>query len=106
MARWPPTQLSVALIGLMASTFFVLADAHGDSLLIQNARLIDGTGAPPRPGMAILLRGGYIAGIGPDVTAPDASVLDAGGATVLPGLIDAHVHLGVVPGSGQRRDPP
>lgn len=56
--------------------------------------------------MAILMRGGYIAAIGPDVAARDASVLDAGGATVLPGLIDAHVHLGVVPGSGQRRDTP
>ena len=59
-----------------------------------------------RPGIAILIRDGQIAAIGPDMTAPDASVLDAGGATVLPGLIDAHVHLGVVPGSGQRRDPP
>ena len=101
-----PRGMLGGLIGLIASTLFLLADAHGKSVLIQNARLIDGTGAAPRPGMSILVRGGYIAAIGPDVTAPDAPVLDAGGATVLPGLVDAHVHVGVVPGSGQRHDPP
>lgn len=30
---------------------------------------------------------------GPNLTAPDASVLDMDGATVVPGLIDGHVHI-------------
>ena len=94
------------LIGLIASIPVSPANAHGASLLIQNARLIDGTRTRPRPDVAILLQDGHIAAIGADVTAPNAPMLDVRGATVLPGLIDAHVHAGVVPGSGQRRDPP
>jgi imidazolonepropionase-like amidohydrolase len=99
-------QLLGALFGLMASASLPPADVHAESLLIRNARLIDGTGAPPRPAVGILVRDGRIAAVAPDLTAPGTPVLDAGGATVLPGLIDAHVHLGVVPGSGQRHDPP
>ena len=91
---------------LLAILALTLGQAGAADLLIRNARLIDGTGAPPRTGVAILVRDSRIAAIAPDLAAPDSPLLDAGGATVLPGLIDAHVHLGVVPGSGQRHDPP
>jgi imidazolonepropionase-like amidohydrolase len=90
----------------MASALQPSADVHAEPLLIRNARLIDATGVPPRSGIGILVRDGWIAAIAPNLTMPDVPILDAGGATVLPGLIDAHVHLGVVPGSGQRHDPP
>lgn len=73
-------------------------------LLISNARLIDGTGAAPVEGQTILVVDGKIAEIGHQVTAGDARVIDAGGATVLPGLIDGHVHLESVPGSYYRDD--
>jgi len=101
-----PIQLLAAFIGLMASAVLAPADARAELLLIRNARLIDGTGAPPRTGVGILVRDGWIAAIAPNLSLPDTPILDVGGATVLPGLIDAHVHLGVVPGSGQRHDPP
>ena len=91
---------------VLAILALTLGQAGAADLLIRNARLIDGTGAPPRTGVAILVRDSRIAAIAPDLAAPDSPLLDAGGATVLPGLIDAHVHLGVVPGSGQRHDPP
>jgi imidazolonepropionase-like amidohydrolase len=46
----------------------------------------------------ILVRDGRIAELGPDVAVPDgAEVLDVAGAQVTPGLVDAHVHLGVHP---------
>ena len=36
---------------------------------------------------------GRIQEIGPSITAPDASlVIDAGGRTLMPGLIDCHIH--------------
>ena len=98
--------LFAAFFGLVAIASLPPVSVRAESLLIRNARLIDGTGAPPRTAVGILVRDGWIATIAPNLTAPDTPVLDAGGATVLPGLIDAHVHLGVVPGSGQRHDPP
>lgn len=93
-------------MGLLASALVSPAHVHADTLLIRNARLINATGMPPRTGVGILVRDGRIVAIAPNLTMPDVPTLDAGGATVLPGLIDAHVHLGVVPGSGQRHDPP
>jgi imidazolonepropionase-like amidohydrolase len=73
-------------------------------LLITNARLIDGTGAAPVDGQTIFVEDGKIAEIGPAVTAEGAREIDAAGATVMPGLIDAHVHLESVPGSYYRGD--
>lgn len=63
---------------------------------IVGARLIDGTGGEPLEDAAIVLDGERIAALGRqrDVTLPaDALVIEADGMTVLPGLIDCHVHL-------------
>ncbi len=79
-----------------------------NSVLIINARLIDGTGGGPCENVAVLVRDGKIAAIGPDLSQDPAvegvRVLDAAGGTVMPGLIDAHVHLQSVPGSMHRQD--
>jgi imidazolonepropionase-like amidohydrolase len=71
------------------------AQAQQDSvLLVRAGRLIDGTGAPPRTGVSILVERGIIKAVGPGVTAPaGATTIDLSHETVLPGLIDAHVHL-------------
>ena len=64
-------------------------------LVLRAATLIDGTGAEPqRPG-EVTIRDGRIAAVGgPGRTDPaDAEIVDYGDATLLPGLIDAHVHL-------------
>ena len=64
-------------------------------LLITAATLIDGTGSPPVPDAAVLVRGDRIAyaGARQGLEAPrDADVFDAGGGAVLPGLIDLHNH--------------
>jgi imidazolonepropionase-like amidohydrolase len=64
--------------------------------LVSNARLIDGTGAPAVDNAAVLVRDGRIAYAGPATTLPEAPpgtrLLDAGGGTVLPGLVEAHFH--------------
>jgi imidazolonepropionase-like amidohydrolase len=61
---------------------------------IENARLIDGVAAEPAEGVNLLIEDGAIAAIGPFV-APDGAdeTIDAAGKTVLPGMIDAHLHL-------------
>ena len=63
---------------------------------IKSARLFDGTGATAIEDAVVLIEGERVAAVGPvsDVVIPDgAEVLDAGDATLLPGLIDAHVHM-------------
>ena len=61
---------------------------------ITNATLIDGTGADPIPNATVLIDGERITAAGANVSAPaDAEVIDAGGRTVMPGMIDCHVHL-------------
>lgn len=73
-------------------------------LLITNARLIDGTGSPPRSPCSIRVRAGRIAEIGSRLHAAGETQIDASDATLLPGLIDPHVHLQSVPGAYWRKD--
>jgi len=82
------------------------APAPAADLLIRHARVIDGLGNAPREDISILVRDGRIAAIGELPPAADVPVLDAAGASVLPGLIDSHVHLSVVPGATMRKDGP
>jgi hypothetical protein len=71
-----------------------------EKLLITNAILVDGTGAPPvgpvdievsRDRIAAIRAAGGHDGAGERA---DAEVIDAAGGYVLPGFIDAHAHLG------------
>lgn len=59
-------------------------------------RLIDGTGRTPIEKSAVLIEGPKIVGVGKRGSIqipPDAKVIDVSGKTVMPGLIDCHVHL-------------
>jgi len=61
---------------------------------IRAGTLIDGTGAAPVKNAVILVQGDRITAVGTNVPVPaGATVVDLSGATVLPGFIDAHVHL-------------
>ena len=70
---------------------------RGQTWLIQNARIFVGNGKVIESG-AVLVKGGKITevydGTFPDAKTLKAEPIDAAGKTVLPGLIDMHVHLG------------
>jgi imidazolonepropionase-like amidohydrolase len=68
--------------------------------LYRHARLIDGTGAPMRSGMSVLVEGERIKAVAADaeIAAPaGARVVDLSGKYLLPGLIDSHEHLATPP---------
>lgn len=64
--------------------------------LIRNGQMFDGTGAPPVWDAVVVCVDGKITYAGPaagaPVPPPDATVIDARGGTILPGLIEAHFH--------------
>jgi imidazolonepropionase-like amidohydrolase len=65
-------------------------------VLLKPARVFDGVTPESHEGWVVLVRGERIAGAGPadQVQAPaDARVIDLPGATLMPGLIEAHSHL-------------
>lgn len=61
--------------------------------LLKNARIVDGTSTEPTEPMGIVIEGGTIREVGQGVTAAADVVLDMAGLTVMPGLIDCHVHV-------------
>jgi imidazolonepropionase-like amidohydrolase len=69
------------------------------AILLHAARLLDvESGRITAPG-EILVEGDSIKELGAKVTKPaDAEIIDLGDSTLLPGLIDAHVHLFLHPG--------
>jgi imidazolonepropionase-like amidohydrolase len=70
-------------------------------LYLRNVRLIDGTGREPVDQAGIVIEGDTIVGAGrlaggDEPTPPAATVIDGGGRTVIPGLVEAHLHLSYV----------
>ncbi len=66
-------------------------------IALTGVRLIDGRGGDPVERAVVVIEGERIVAVGPQTEVPrepDARVVDADGATVMPGIVDAHCHLG------------
>jgi imidazolonepropionase-like amidohydrolase len=69
------------------------------TLVFERATLIDGTGRDPMPRSRVTVEDGRIKRVGRDDAGPlprGAQVIDCQGGTLLPGLLDAHVHLAIL----------
>ena len=87
-------------IGILATALGVAAGVLSAQtpaervVAVRAGQLINGTGAAPVSNVVILIRGERIVEVGPTVRIPQgADVVDLSQYTVLPGFIDAHVHL-------------
>jgi imidazolonepropionase-like amidohydrolase len=70
-----------------------------DAILFTNATLLDCTGAPPRERASVVVEDGTIKDITVEAPPPGASfatTVDCRGRTLMPGLIDAHVHVAAI----------
>ena len=77
--------------------------ANEGSLAFVGARIIDGTANPPIEDGVLVITDGRIRSVGPRdaVTIPeDAQQIDVSGKTIMPGLINAHGHVGGTLGLG------
>jgi imidazolonepropionase-like amidohydrolase len=65
------------------------------TLVLRGGRIFDGTGAPAREGTLVIVRNKIAKIIPPGATdwPADARVIELGGKTVMPGLIDLHTHI-------------
>ena len=74
------------------------AIAQDATLAVVGGFLLDGHGGPPLPDAVVLVRGDKIIAVGREgeIEIRGAQVIDANGFTVMPGLIDTHVHLDII----------
>src|SRR5687767_4128860 len=79
------------IASLVFAGLFASAAAHAGGALV-NARIHTGDAAKPLATAMAWDDAGRITAIGDEVSR-DADAIDAGGRTVVPGLIDAHGHL-------------
>jgi len=87
---------AVALLLAVAGTADHLRAQSGRALALVGATMIDGTGAPPLADAVIIIQNGRISAVGrrSEVVIPEgAERKDLAGLTILPGLIDSHVHI-------------
>ena len=76
----------------------------GPEIRIEGATLVDGTGAPGRPG-TIEIRDGRLLIDPPPGDEPPATTIDASGKVVAPGFIDLHSHSGLMILADPRHEP-
>jgi imidazolonepropionase-like amidohydrolase len=93
VAARPPAVAASAQVEAVAPS-----SAPASTLVLKNARLVDGTGAAAKASVDVLVEGDRIASIGSALAVPEgARVIDVGGRTLLPGFIDTHVHMTFMP---------
>ena len=87
--------IAIAAAGLLAGSALAQGPTQVDRY-IHTGALLDRPGQAPRGASTIAVRGGVIVGVYDGHVMPlgDAPVIDLKDKTVLPGLIDSHVHLG------------
>ena len=92
---------AIPLVGALVGACALALPAQGPAptIVITNATVIDGVGSAPVRDATVVVRDGKIERIATGrIDAPiDATVLDLKGRWLLPGLIDAHVHLRDLP---------
>lgn len=90
----PATVLAVAALCLCWRMPAQAADSPTPStVVLKAAHVFDSMGTTLRDGASVVVTGDRIVSVGDGAVPAGARVIDLGDATILPGFIDAHVHL-------------
>jgi len=87
---WGPASAGLILVALTVASTGGLEAQQQPDLVITNAQIVDGTGAPARRG-AVVISQGRIVSVG-DAAPAAARTIDARGRVLAPGFIDMHSH--------------
>ncbi len=105
--RWGVVAVAVCVLALACAPEREVGEAEMEAppaLAFVGARIVDGLGGEPIEEGVLLVREGRIAAVGPvaDVDVPPGStVVDVAGKTIVPGLVNAHGHVGATRGLSQ-----
>src|SRR5579871_1740509 len=102
--KFARTRIAVSVAGVLLLALWALAQnqprgaskQQSRTLVLRGGLLIDGTGRAPVANSVVVMSDGKIQAAGAEgsVTVPsDATVIDASGKTIMPGLVDSHVHI-------------
>ena len=89
--------MKMTVVALLGAALLFTAGAGAQVTVLTHASVIDGTGAPPRTNVTIVMENGLIRAMGPSalIDPPlDAVLVDLTGKFVVPGIINAHGHVG------------
>ena len=93
----------MAMLSLQGSAYAAGAPAEETKpvqILFTNVSIFDGFSGKLQNNMSVLVEANYIKEVGKKVNAPDAYIVDGGGRTMTPGLIDMHQHVMLNPPEG------
>jgi len=99
--------MKMFLLAMLCATAGAASADADQAVVLEGARLIDGTGKAPRENSVIVLQGDRITAVGTagKVKVPKgARVVDVHGRTIMPGLINAHGHVGLVADGKNKAD--
>ncbi len=87
-------KLSGALLAIvLAWPLSGAAETGSSRILFANVDVFDGSSDQLAEDVEVLVDSNLIKAVGRDIDAGDAQVIDGGGRTLMPGLIDSHVHF-------------
>ena len=82
---------------ILAAALLFTASAPAQVIVLTHATVVDGTGAGPQKDVTIVMENGRIRDMGPSSKIPSpagATVVDLKGKFIVPGIINAHGHVG------------
>ena len=85
------------ILSIVAAALFFTATATAQVTVLTHATVIDGAGAAPQKDVTIVMENGRIRDMGPSSKVPipaGATVVDLTGKFIVPGIINAHGHVG------------